>query len=156
MQYCTVEDILTIIPEQDLINLTNDNPSCTPAIDQNVCDAVGITAGGIIDGYLRGKYTLPLEFVPEIVRQIACDICAYRLYNRRPQTMPEHIKTNHENALKLLKDIQKGDFKLETPEEVKDISFQKPKSSFLVNKKVSDKIFDERTLRAFGVYKNAE
>jgi phage gp36-like protein len=105
MAYCTITDIEA--PEEDLIDLTDDGD--TGVVNQEVVDKAIATAGELIDGYLRGRYTLPLDPVPGLLTALAADITLYRLYARRPRlTIPESLDGRYKNALKLLSEIQKG------------------------------------------------
>ena len=104
--YCTLADLQAVTPEADLIQLTDDLES--GLVNETVVDAVAADAAELIDGYLRGRYTLPLAPVPGIVRQIAVDLTTYRLYCRRMPTVPDGITARQTNALKLLDAIQKG------------------------------------------------
>lgn len=151
MAYCTIEDIKNIIPERELINLTNDYPSELSVIDHNRFEAVSITADSLIDGYLRARYKLPLKSVPLFVKQISQDICAYRLYSRRPNDVPENIVKNYENAIKSLTEIKKGNLILEDVTENPDLEIPPKKSGFRINKRSSSRIFNENVMRAFGL-----
>lgn len=153
MSYCTLKDILNVIPEKELVNLTNDNPSVSSCVDEQRFEAVSKDADSLINGYLRARYTLPLKDVPRTITQIAIDICAYRLYLRRPQKIPEHITKNYDRAKEILSDIQKGKFVIETPSENPEKDVQAVKSVYRVNKTREDKIFTDSVLNAFGLRK---
>ena len=58
--YCTPEDIEKQVSTHTLIQLTNDNPD-QETVDTVVCEEALIYSSTLIDGYLRGKYTLPLS-----------------------------------------------------------------------------------------------
>ncbi|MBR6126271.1 DUF1320 domain-containing protein, partial [bacterium] len=59
MEYCTIEDIETHISTPILIQLTNDDGGET--VDREVASEAIVYSSAIIDGYLRGRYTLPLD-----------------------------------------------------------------------------------------------
>jgi phage gp36-like protein len=109
-----MDDIETIVPEQDLIQLTDDAVPATAIVTANVQKAVS-DSGELIDGYLRHRYTLPLDPVPGLINTLACDIAIYRLYARRPKLAPpEGIVDRYKEAIALLRQIQKGDITLGT------------------------------------------
>ena len=114
MSYCTVVDIQNIVPEQDLIELTDD--TLPPAmVDQDRVDRAISDAGELIDGSLRGRYTLPLTPVPGLINTLAVDLAIYRLYSRRIKlTPPEVVGERHKEALKLLEQIRSGRISLGT------------------------------------------
>lgn len=106
--YCTQADILARrIPEGTLIQLTDD--AGIGAIDAAVVAAVLLEAGEICDGYLRGRYALPLSTVPPQLAGIALSLVAYLLYGRRSEfDTPARIKDDYQTALKQLAQIQSG------------------------------------------------
>lgn len=153
MAYCSYNDILDIIPETELVNLTVDEPDENSKVDMDRFSTVANYADELINGYLRAKYSLPLLLIPDLIKKIAADIVAYRLYIRRPQDMPEHIKENFKEAKSDLANIQKGNITLDTPNEHPDTPFKKPDSAFLLNKTPKDKIFNNtffQGYRGFG------
>jgi phage gp36-like protein len=105
MAYCELADIES--SQEDLIELTDD--SDTGDVDQTNVDKAIAHAGELIDGYLRGRYTLPLDPVPGLIRTLAATISLRRLYARRPRlSIPESLADDYKNALKILENIQKG------------------------------------------------
>lgn len=151
MSYCSIEDIKNVLSERELINLTNDFPSESSAIDENRFEAVCLVADSLINGYIRGRYTLPLKTIPPFIKQIAQDICAYRLYSRRPCEIPEHIIKNYEYAINNLKEIKKGNLSLEDNTENPESEIAPTKSAFRVNKALKDRIFNDNVMRAYGL-----
>lgn len=149
MGYCRFEDITNIVSERELINLTNDKPSADSVADKTRFEAVSKDTDSLINGYLRGRYKLPFSSVPAVIRQIAVDICAYRLYSRRSQKIPEHIVNNYNSAISRLKDIQKGDLLLESYSENEESEITPPKSGFRCSKTKKDRIFNDRVMKAF-------
>lgn len=148
MPYCSIEQIKSVIPEVQLVRLTVDVPESSSVIDTTIYDQCAEFADSLIDGYVRAKYTLPLKYIPEFLVQIAKDITAYRLYLRRPQELPEHIKENYKAAIELLKDIQKGDILLESPQELpEDAELSKPSPAYLYNS--PKRMFTDSVLRKF-------
>jgi phage gp36-like protein len=108
MAYCTQEELEQLVPEQDLIQLTDDAIPPAAIDAENVARAIA-DAGELIDGYLRERYTLPLEPVPGLLNTLAADIAVWRLYARRANIDPmEGVKERYRNALKLLEQIRDG------------------------------------------------
>lgn len=149
MAYCTLTDILTVIPEQELINLTVDEPGEDDVVNEAIFEECAAAADSLINGYLRARYTLPLSVVPAFLKTIGTDITAYRLYLRRPCNIPEQIKFNYETALKQLLALKKGDILLETPNESPDGQMPAQKPAFRVNKTANDRIFTDRMFNSF-------
>lgn len=110
--YCTVTDIQAIVPEHELIELTDDASPAEIVIEEIVNRAIA-DAGELIDGYLRGRYTLPLSPVPGLLNTLAADVAIYRLYARRLRLAPpEAVAERYKNTIKILDQIQAGKISL--------------------------------------------
>ena len=114
MFYCTAEDIEIQLGKEPLIQLTNDNCE-QDTIDTVVCEEAILYSSTLIDGYLRGRYNLPLNTQFPLLRVVAMDLSIYRLYSRRIMTeIPEVVCDAYKNAIKTLENLQKGIITLET------------------------------------------
>jgi len=114
VNYCTLEDIETQISTTVLIQLTNDTGTQT-TIDSSVVDEALLYSSTLIDGYLRGRYELPLNTPFPLLRIVAMDLSIYRLYTRRIQIeTPEPVVDAYKNAIKTLEQLQKGVISLQT------------------------------------------
>ena len=114
MFYCTAEDIEIQIGKEPLIQLTNDNCEQN-TIGAAVCEEAILYSSTLIDGYLRGRYNLPLNTQFPLLRVVAMDLSIYRLYSRRIMTeIPEVVCDAYKNATKTLENLQKGIITLET------------------------------------------
>jgi Mu-like prophage flumu protein gp36 len=137
MDYCTIEDIETYVSTSTLIQLTSDYEQ--DEVDRVVAEEAIIYSSTLIDGYLRGRYTLPLDARFPLLRIIAIDLSVYRLYSRRMRDdMPEVVEANYKNAIKILQDIQKGAISLETEN---DTSISAQDAGYKTNKNYRDSIF---------------
>jgi phage gp36-like protein len=56
-----------------------------------------------INGYIGGRYSLPLPNIPSNLNRIACDIARYRLYFQQPT---EHVSKLYDDAIAFLKRVQ--------------------------------------------------
>ena len=114
MFYCTAEDIEIQIGKEPLIQLTNDNCEQN-TIGTVVCEEAILYSSTLIDGYLRGRYNLPLNTHFPLLRVVAMDLSIHRLYSRRIMTeIPEVVCDAYKNAIKTLENLQKGIITLET------------------------------------------
>ncbi len=143
--YCTIKNIETQISTATLIQLTSDENQSD--IDRVVAEEAIIYASTVIDGYLRGRYSLPLNTRFPLLRVIAMDLAIYRLYSRRMRNeMPEVIAENYKNAVNHLKDIQKGILTLETEPES---NLNSSNFDYKTNKTDSDRIFNKCKLNEY-------
>ena len=113
MGYATLDDLKSAMSEQSLLDLSQDNPDLDE-LDLTVIDRALTDASELIDGYLRGRYILPITPTPSILRQLCVDIARYKLHLRRPEggELPANISDSYKNALNILKAIPKGEFSL--------------------------------------------
>lgn len=59
-------------------------------------------ASSLVDGYLAGRYVLPLASVPDMLRGWALDIVRYRMWSDQA---PEEVRRRYEDALAQLRDL---------------------------------------------------
>lgn len=141
MDYCTIEDIETQTSSPTLIQLTSDDGQ--ESINRAVAQEAILYSSTLIDGYLRGRYTLPLNTHFPILRILAIDLSIHRLYSRRMRNeMPEVIETAYKNAISTLKDIQKGIITLQSENDLFESSGFNA-LEYKTNKTIIDKIFNK-------------
>ena len=146
MSYCSTSDVQSVITNDDLVQLTNDSGGDT--IDTSKITEAVSYVDNIIDGYLRGRYDLPLASTPDELKYLAVDFVVYKLYSRRLYTeIPESINEKFRNVIKTLENIQKGLFNLgvETSEAFDNpaLKTNKTDSSSSVNKYYDSDKWDE-------------
>ena len=142
--YCTLDDIEKHTSTQTLIQLTSDDGQ--EIVDKTVVEEALLYSSALIDGYLRGRYSLPLDICFPLLRVLAVDLSVYRLYSRRMRNeMPEVIETAYKNAIATLRDIQKGVISLQSENdslEVAGFNAEEYKS----NKSIIDKLFNKERM----------
>jgi len=146
MSYCSISDIQSVISNDDLVQLTNDTGGDSVDSDK-ITDAISYV-DNIIDGYLRGRYDLPIASVPDELKYLAVDFVVYRLYSRRMYTeVPDSVLKKYHEVVKMLQDIQKGAFNpgMESAEAYDNPSLKinKDNSSSSVNKYFNKTKWDE-------------
>ena len=141
MFYCSAEDIEIQLGKEPLIQLTNDNCEQN-TIDTVVCEEAILYSSTLIDGYLRGRYNLPLNTHFPLLRVVAMDLSIYRLYSRRIMTeIPEVVCDAYKNAIKILENLQKGIITLETQD---NQTLQN--GEYRTNKTILDRLFNKRMM----------
>lgn len=142
--YCTIEDIETHTSTPTLIQLTSDDRQ--EEVDRVVAQEAILYSSTLIDGYLRGRYTLPLDTHFPLLRILAIDLSIYRLYTRRMRNeMPEVIENNYKNAIATLRDIQKGVITLQSENDsLETASFNA--EEYKTNKDIIDRLFSKERM----------
>jgi phage gp36-like protein len=104
MAYCTEDDLFSMIPEEDLTDLTvetGDVPDSTV-----VADAIS-KADAEIDSYLGVKYVVPVSPTPDQVKALSVDLAIYHLYSRH-SIIPPVRQQKYEDAVAFLKQVAAG------------------------------------------------
>jgi phage gp36-like protein len=154
MPYSTLDDIKKLLPEETIIQLTDDENLKPLSIDPENAEHAAIigrideaieTADSEIDGYCakKYKYAVPFTAVPRLITGLSVEIAIYYLYARR--TVPERIEKRYEKAVARLKDISRGLLTLTLDPPPAPSSAGGAES----NKPVNDRIFTRETLRGF-------
>lgn len=108
MAYCTKADIQKRVSDQDLIDLTSEDPDATVPVDDIITEAID-AADEEIDSYVGQRYTTPLSPVPGRILDVSRDIAIYNLYARRPEIeMSDTIKDRYKGAVKWLDKLSNG------------------------------------------------
>ncbi len=142
--YCTAEDLEIQLGKEPLIQLTNDNCEQN-SIDTVVCEEAILYSSTLIDGYLRGRYNLPLNTQFPLLRVVAMDLSTYRLYSRRIMTdIPEVVYDAYKNAIKTLENLQKGIITLET-----ENNQTLQNGEYRTNKTILDRLFNKGCLSEY-------
>lgn len=106
--HLTPEEMLSFLPERAVVQLTNDDPHGKEPDMGKVEEALR-AAEELVDGYLRGRYELPLATVPTLLRDVVRSIARFKLYERRPESdMPETVMETYKAAVKTLEQIRNG------------------------------------------------
>ena len=145
--YCTIDDIEKHTSSPTLIQLSSDDGQ--EAVNRVVVEEAILYASTLIDGYLRGRYSLPLDTHFPLLRIIAIDLSVYRLYSRRMRNeMPEVIETAYKSAIATLRDIQKGVISLQSENDTLETSAFSP-DEYRTNKTSLDRLFGKQRLSEY-------
>ncbi len=103
MGYATQQDMIDRFGQAELVQLTDRYN--TGSIDATVLGQHLADADNKIDGYLEGRYTLPLAVVPKSLARIACDITRYFLHDN---AATEEVRARYEDATRYLEKVSEG------------------------------------------------
>jgi phage gp36-like protein len=107
MSYASADDMIARYPNRDLVQLTNEDPTATTVNDAALQQALA-DASAEIDGYLEGRFALPLAQPPAVLNRLACDIAMYRLQSLRPLHDLADARKRYEDAVGFLLETAKG------------------------------------------------
>lgn len=107
MAYCTLTDLKKLLPEELLIQLTDDEGA--GVVNQGRIDEAIAGADIEIDSYCGVKYTVPFASpVPDLAKKLSIDIAIYNLYSRKVEEIPSTRAERYKNAIRQLEGIAKG------------------------------------------------
>jgi phage gp36-like protein len=107
MPYSTIDDLKNYLPASQILQLTDDADIDT--IDNDKLNDAIRRSDNLVDGYLRGRFDLPLATVPELIRDLSTKLSSYFLFKRSLiLSMPESITEDYKYCTDILVKIQKG------------------------------------------------
>ncbi|WP_017936977.1 gp436 family protein [Zestomonas thermotolerans] len=110
MSYAAFADFVASVGEAEATELTDAVGAGVP--DAAVYAAAAADVDAEIDGYLAGRYALPLSPVPRLIVRIACDMARYRLWREQAS---DEVRRRFEDARRLLEAIAAGRVQLDAP-----------------------------------------
>jgi len=134
MAYITETEIKKILPESELILLTDDTGSgSVDAANLSQCIA---DSEAIINSYLRNQHPVPLVApVDAMVIKIDIELTIFHL-NKRRDTVSESGRAYYDDNVKLLDKISNGKITILSPD-----SFKASGSRVQTNKVSTDKVY---------------
>lgn len=106
--YATQQDLIDRYGADELLQLTD--RARTGSIDATVVARALNDASTEIDGYLAGRYQLPLSPVPEAIGRLVCDMARFYLFDDR---VPDAVQKRYDNAVAYLKLVANGTVQLD-------------------------------------------
>jgi phage gp36-like protein len=123
MAYATLSDLVSRFGEEQLVQLTDRNGS--GVIDQSIVDQAINDASALIDGYLSGRYPVPLSPVPAILVGYACDLARYNLFPDANLDDVNTVRIRQRDAIRFLEQVGQGKLSLGLrPEPTRDNGVQ--------------------------------
>ncbi len=109
MTYASQQQLIERFGERLLIQLTDRATVPTGVIDPAVVTRALTDTDAVIDGYLAGRYALPLETTPPLLADLAQAIAIYKLHPYAPDAK---IDQDYKDAMATLARISTGTVKL--------------------------------------------
>jgi phage gp36-like protein len=107
MAYCTVEDMMKLLPESMLVSLSSDQPGDTMVDQDNIDEAID-QADREIDAYLFiAGQSVPMDPVPPLVANLSTKMAIWNLHLRKYFASAVWQET-YNRCLKLLEKIAEG------------------------------------------------
>jgi phage gp36-like protein len=109
MSYTTQQQLVDRYGAAMLTDLTERGDPPLAEIDADVVARAIADTDALIDGYLAGRYQLPLASVPPLLSDLGQAIAVYKLHRN---TASDKVQRDYDGALKSLRDIAAGVIRL--------------------------------------------
>lgn len=115
MPYATLTDLLRRVPEETLIQLTDDISGTD--VNEDIVDTAISEADEEIDAYLSMRYSLPFASTPAIVVRMSADLAVCRLYARCGHIeLPKQWEERRQAVGRMLEKLAEGKLKIDVPD----------------------------------------
>ncbi|HDR1831399.1 TPA: DUF1320 domain-containing protein [Pasteurella multocida] len=104
--YATINDFISRVGEFQVMELTDREN--IGEVNQAVLTIALLDSSSQIDGYLVGRYKLPLKTIPQNLTRICCDLTRYRLASMSDVSITEEIIERYKLSLRELEGIASG------------------------------------------------
>ncbi|HDR0739291.1 gp436 family protein [Pasteurella multocida] len=104
--YATINDFISRVGEFQVMELTDREN--IGEVNQAVLTIALSDSSSQIDGYLVGRYKLPLKTIPQNLTRICCDLTRYRLASMSDVSITEEIIERYKLSLRELESIASG------------------------------------------------
>ncbi|TVP08815.1 gp436 family protein [Shewanella sp. KCT] len=108
MPYATAEQMIARFGEQELTALT-DRDGTVGGVVMAALDTAINDASALIDGYLAGRYALPLAHPLPALTRICCDMARYGLYD---DAVSDAVAKRNDDAVRFLEKVAQGSITL--------------------------------------------
>lgn len=105
MTYATAQDMVTAFGQAEMRDLTDLGNPRLDDVDSTMLNAKLVEATALIDGYLVGRYELPLATPPAALRVHCQGMARYLLMTNAPD---ERAKADMASAYSYLKQVSNG------------------------------------------------
>lgn len=109
MSYVTLPQLTDRFGEQMLIALTDRGADALGVVDTDVINRALAETDALIDGYLSGRYALPLSTTETLLVGVAGAIAIYTLHRYEA---PEKVAADYKMAIRTLEQLSNGTIKL--------------------------------------------
>lgn len=108
--YATLADMIARFGEEPMIQLTDRLGN--GVIDETVIAQAINDASALVDGYLSGRYPVPLSPAPAILVGYTCDLARYNLFPDANLDDVNTVRIRQRDAIRFLEQVGQGKISL--------------------------------------------
>jgi phage gp36-like protein len=113
--YATVSDMIARFGETQIIRLSRPEDRTAETVDETKVNTALTDATALIDGYIRGRYLVPIAAPPAEIVRATCIIARYDLSDTERASPSEEMAKGRADVIKWLESISKELVNLDVP-----------------------------------------
>ena len=113
--YATVSDMIARFGETQIIRLSRPEDRTAETVDETKVITALADAGALIDGYIRGRYFVPIATPPAEIVRAACILARYDLAQGEHTDPSEEMAKGRKDVISWLENIAKELVNLDVP-----------------------------------------
>lgn len=113
--YATVTHMIARFGETQMIRLSRPEDREATTVDEVKVNTALADASGVIDGYIRGLYQVPLASPPDEIIRAACILARYDLAQGEHTDPSEEMSKGRKDVIAWLRDIAQEVVRLNVP-----------------------------------------
>lgn len=113
MAYATVQDMIGRFGETEMLRLSSVDGLLPDVVNPVPVEQALADADGIIDSYLRKRYSVPLAPVPQVITRAACILARYDLSVGGDREPADQVKNDRKDVVAWLTQLSTGTATLE-------------------------------------------
>ena len=113
--YATVTDMIARFGETQIIRLSRPEDLTAETVDEAKVNLALNDATAIIDGYVRGRYLVPIAVPPDSIVRAACILARYDLAQGERTDPSEEMAKGRKDVIAWLENISKELVQLDLP-----------------------------------------
>ncbi|QHW25649.1 DUF1320 domain-containing protein [Rhizobium leguminosarum bv. viciae 248] len=113
--YATVSDMIARFGETQIIRLSRPEDRTAETVDEDKVNTALADAGALIDGYIRGRYFVPIAAAPAEIVRATCILARYDLAQGENMDPSEEMSKARKDVISWLENIAKELVNLDVP-----------------------------------------
>jgi phage gp36-like protein len=113
--YATVSDMIARFGDTQIIRLSRPEDRTAETVDEDKVNVALADATALIDGYIRGRYFVPIAVPPAEIVRAACVLARYDLADNERSSPSEEMSKGRADVIKWLEQISKELVNLDVP-----------------------------------------
>lgn len=113
--YATVDEMIARFGAKQMIRLSRPDDRTAVAVDETKVNKALVDATGVIDGYVRGRYLVPIATPPSEVVRAACILARYDLAQGEGTDPSDEMSKGRKDIITWLENIAKELINLDVP-----------------------------------------